>query len=414
MTDERADGGPLAEPVPEMQIAIPGVQAPGRRIPADLMERVNELRAERGMPPISEEEALRQMPRAPRGPRAHVPTPPPAPASPAKLGRKILLVNEQPAGDCVLLAYAATSLHQAYGHLFQVDVETEHPEIFEGLYDSGVLTRFDRADKGVMPLRADYETIHQSNQRAYFYLNGMLHDLSLALRLPIPPCEHTGFLTIRDEEQGWLSAPREILGEDVPYWVVNAGYKTDYTAKQWSFEEYQQLVDMFPETVFVQVGLKHKDHEHAQLRGNNVISLVGKTDLRQLIRLVWNSFGVISPCSLLMLLGFAIPPHPRFGRRSRANIAIGGGREPNHWQQGPNVHYLHTCGMLDCCDYGGCWKSRTRPLGDGNSKDEELCVYPVELPNGQTIGRCMSMITAEDVGRALKRYLDGYETKESL
>lgn len=416
MSDELTDGTPDGvppDPVPDMQIAVP--EEPSRRqIPPEVLQQVNEARTKHGLSPVSEKEVLEQMRKRQAGgrpqSRAAVPTPPPAPPAPEKLGRKILLTNGQPAGDCVLLAYAATSLHQAYGHLFQVDVETAHPEIFEGLYDTGVLTHFDHADRKVLRLPAEYETIHQSNQRAYFYLNGMLHDLSLALKLPIPPCEHTGFLTIRDEEQGWLSAPREILGEDVPYWVVNAGYKKDYTAKQWSFLEYQDVVDALPSVTFVQVGLEHKDHVHAKLEGDNVINLVGKTDLRQLIRLVWNSFGVISPCSLLMLLGFAVPPHPRFGRKSRANIAIGGGREPNHWQQGPNVHYLHTCGMLDCCDFGGCWKSRVVPIGDGDSKDNELCLYPIELQNGQTIAKCMNMIKAEDVTELVYRYLDGVMT----
>jgi hypothetical protein len=57
---------------------------------------------------------------------------------------------------------------------------------------------------------------------------------------------------------------------------------------------------------------------------------------------------------------------------------------------------------LRCCDQGGCWKSRTLPIGDGDPKDEELCVDVVGV-----LPRCMHMITAEDVIRAVERYYDG-------
>jgi len=331
---------------------------------------------------------------------------PPTPPDISDLGRKIILRNGQSPGDGVMLAYAVQSLKNAYAGAFKVDVRTPYNELFEAMYESKTLTHFAPKD-GAEVIDMNYETIHRSNQSLYFYLDAMRNDLSIKLNLPIPPCEHSGFIKLRGEEKVWYSAVREELGYDVPYWVISAGYKSDYTAKQWSFAEYQKVVDMFPDTVFVQVGAEHRDHTHAKLSGDNVINLVGKTDLRQLIRLIYHSYGIISTCSMAMLLGYAVEVKPVFGRKSRANIAITGGREPNHWHQGPNCQYLHTCGMLDCCDFGGCWKSRVIPLGDGDDKDKDTCLHPVELPSGQVIARCMDMITADDVARHMRRYLKG-------
>ena len=46
---------------------------------------------------------------------------------------------------------------------------------------------------------------------------------------------------------------------------------------------------------------------------------------------------------------------------------VAGGREPPHFTAYPHHQYIHTVGALRCCDDGGCWKSRTRALGDGGN-----------------------------------------------
>jgi ADP-heptose:LPS heptosyltransferase len=317
----------------------------------------------------------------------------------------LILRNGQSPGDGVMLAFAITSLMQAYPGKFIVEVETPYNELFQGLYASGMIRHLTEGEREVAQvLEIGYETIHKSNQYPYFYMTGMLYDLEEKLGITIPPAEYSGFVTLEEVETHWFSAPREILGKDVPYWILNAGWKDDYTAKQWSTSEYQRLVDMFPNEYFVQIG--HTDHNHPELAGDNLINLVGKTDLRQLIRLIWSSYGVITPCSMAMLLSYAIPPHPRYRSKSRACIAITGGREPNHWHQGPNMQYVHTCGMLPCCDYGGCWKSRVIRLEDGEVHDDSLCEYPITLPDGQVVAKCMTMIKAEDVARHMENYIN--------
>lgn len=327
-------------------------------------------------------------------------------AQPEANPNNLILINRQSPGDGVLLAFAAHSIHKAHPGKFIIDVQTPFDDLYAGMYETGVLTKMTRQQiQTARIIETQYKTIHRSNQAPHFYINGILETLEEELNLTIPPAEHTGFITLMKEETCWYSAPRELLGENYPFWVVNAGWKNDYTAKQWSTLEYQKLVDMFPEIYFVQVGAK--EHNHPKLQGDNLLDFVGKTDLRQLIRLIWNSYGVITPCSMAMLLSYAVPPHHIYRKPSRACIAITGGREPNHWHQGPNMQYMHTCGMLDCCSFGGCWRSRVETLDDGQDHhNEKLCHHPVLMPDGQKIAKCMSMITADMVGNHIRNYMD--------
>lgn len=174
----------------------------------------------------------------------------------------------------------------------------------------------------------------------------------------------------------------------------------DFTIKWWNNERYQAVVDHFAGKLeFVQVGEAH--HKHPALE--NVVDLRGATTLRQLIRLMYQADGALCSVSLLMHLAAAVP-----GKRgmplNRACVVVAGGREPPQWVAYPHHQFIHTVGALRCCDNGGCWKSRTLPLGDGDEKDQphELCVDVVgDLP------RCMHMITPEEVIRRIEMYYSG-------
>jgi len=314
--------------------------------------------------------------------------------------RKIIFRNFQSPGDLVMLLYGITSLHASHPGKYLTDVVCGVKDIFVG---NPLITPLDPMALDVTLLEADYPSIHRSNTHPVRFVESFGEEMAKKLGVQITPTRFHSVVYITPEEQSWYSAVREIIGKDVPYWVLNAGHKHDYTAKAWSFARYQELVARFPNVWFVQVGAK--EHEHPLLEGPNLINMIGKTDIRQLIRLVYHSFGVISGVSFPMHLAYAVPVHPRFRRASRANITIAGGREPAHWEEGPNHQYLHTCGMLPCCDMGGCWKSRVVPLGDEDDKDKNLCMRPVVLENGQWIGECMALITVDDVAKLIERYM---------
>ena len=160
------------------------------------------------------------------------------------------------------------------------------------------------------------------------------------------------------------------------------------------------MVDHFRGVIeFVQVG--ERGHHHPPLDG--VIDLRGATTLRQLVRLMNHAEGVLTGVSLLMHLGAAVEVKEGMPK-NRPCVVVAGGREPPHWEAYPHHQFIHTVGALPCCDNGGCWRSRTLPLGDGDEKDqpEHLCVDVVDqLP------RCMDLITADEVARRIELYYAG-------
>lgn len=326
--------------------------------------------------------------------------------------KKILLRSYQSPGDIIMLMYAGKAIHEQYPDQYRIGVATSADPLFEGCsWVDREITEDNKDDEDVQVVEGTYNTIHKSNQYPYHFATGYVIDVGKALGIHLDPPPWHGVIEIRDEERGWYSAPRELTGQDYPYWIIDAGHKTDFTAKAWDFRRYQAVVDACPDILFVQVGLLHQDHVHPKLQGANLISLVGQTDQRQLVRLVYNSFGVLTPVSFPMVLSYAVEAHPRFKRKSRGCVVVSGGREPNHWQQPPNAQLLHTCGQLPCCDMGGCWASRVVPLGGryADEKDKALCTYPQRLETGQYVAKCMQMITVEDVVKAIRGYQDNLE-----
>jgi ADP-heptose:LPS heptosyltransferase len=177
-----------------------------------------------------------------------------------------------------------------------------------------------------------------------------------------------------------------------------AGGKFDFTIKWWHFRRWQAVVDALCGQVrFVQVG--DARHYHPALKG--VLDLRGETSLRDLIHLVYHAQGVVCPVTLLMHLAAAVESKPG-ASSTRPCVVVAGGREPATWEAYPGHRFLHTIGQLPCCATGGCWRARSVPLGDGDSKDlpQHLCVDVVNnLPH------CMHLITPEQVTAAVQSYL---------
>jgi ADP-heptose:LPS heptosyltransferase len=191
----------------------------------------------------------------------------------------------------------------------------------------------------------------------------------------------------------------EALREPRPYWLIAAGGKYDYTIKWWHRRRWQEVVDHFNgKLLFVQVG--ENGHYHPPLK--NVLDFRGKTTLRDLIRLVHHADGILCPVTLHMHLAAAVPL-PAGRKRLRSCVVIAGGREPAHWEQYPGHHYLHTIGGLECCASGGCWKSRTLPLGDGSKLDipEALCRHLASTG----LPMCMDSISSRQVLETCERAL---------
>jgi ADP-heptose:LPS heptosyltransferase len=311
--------------------------------------------------------------------------------------RKLILTSHQSPGDIVMLTAAVRDLHRCHPGRFLTDVRTSCPALWE---HNPYLTPLDERDPDVETIACEYPLIHRSNQEPWHFLHGYADFLGRHLDVPIRVTEFRGDIHVSPEEKRWFSTVEEIKGRSTPFWLITSGGKTDYTIKWWDPARYQQVVDHFRGRIeFVQVG--ERGHLHPALEG--VVDLRGATSLRQLVRLMYHAQGVVCAVSLLMHLAAAVEVKPGMPK-NRPCVVVAGGREPPHWETYPHHQFIHTVGALMCCDSGGCWKSRTVPLGDGDEKDrpENLCVDVVgSLPH------CMDMITADDVIRRIDQYFAG-------
>ena len=345
--------------------------------------------------------------------------------------RRLLLTNKQSPGDIVMLTAAVRDLHRAHPGAFETSVQTSAMPLWENNPHVRLGEPSGMQEGELKTIECAYPLVHQSNSGPWHFIHGFHQHLESTLGVNIPPTDFRGDIHLTQQEKGWMSQVQEITQVPVPFWIVVAGGKMDYTAKWWSQERFQEVVNHFAGRIlFVQVG--SKEHRHDDLKG--VLDLRSKTNLRQLIRLVYHSQGVLCPVTFLMHLAAAVPV--KQGQSgSRPCVVIAGGREPPHWEAYPTHQFIHTAGALPCCRQGGCWKSRVVPVGDGDSKDQpvRMCVDVVhtrrrelsfqrkadaDLPAHAMPGavgrqltdylpRCLDMIPAAEVIRRIQLYFDG-------
>jgi ADP-heptose:LPS heptosyltransferase len=299
--------------------------------------------------------------------------------------KKIRLVNRLSPGDVLVMSAAIEMLHQQYPQMYLTDVDSPVPAIWE---NNPRVTKL--VDDDVAIVELDYPLINRCNQELRHFLEGYVEDLGNKLQIPLRLTANRPFLYFSDEEKGWMSQVEEITRRPTRFWVVNAGVKSDFTAKNWGRANYQELLNgLRGQVTFVQIG--SAEHHHPPLEG--VIDLRGKTDARQLIRLCYHADGGVGPSTFLQHIMAAL---------EKPYVCILGGREPVSWVQYPRQTTFHTIGALNCCRSGGCWRSRIVPLNDGSTNDQSLCEMPIL---GQDpIPRCMALIRPTEVMEAIMRH----------
>jgi ADP-heptose:LPS heptosyltransferase len=186
---------------------------------------------------------------------------------------------------------------------------------------------------------------------------------------------------ISDLEKTWINQVEQTFGWKGPYWVLNAGYKPDNQLKY--YHRWQEVAELFnkelPKVKLVQVG--HKEHIHPELKG--VLNLIGKTDLREMIRLVWCAHGTVGPISLQMHLS---------GAFQQPAVVVAGGKEPIRWEMYPNHRYLAVNGAIRCAAWDGCW------LGGEKGQCKDLI---------NQVPKCFEMIEPYQIVDAIKSYYEG-------
>ncbi len=307
-------------------------------------------------------------------------------------------------GDIVLVTALARDLSTIYPGRFDLEVNTN----FRPVWDNNPYVR----RTGTNPLvpanrrivRISYiDAIRRSQQGEQRHFINAFHDnFQHQTGIKVWPTQPHGELYLTEEEKRPLVSGR--------YWVILAGGKNDMTVKHWTQEKYQSVVDQLAErNIFcVQAGAAEPRHLHKPLQ--NCINLVGRTsDMRNFFSLIYNAEGVICGITSGMHIAACF---------DKPAVIIAGGREEpwfsgyaNAYPQAFGAHcepvkveqqFLHTLGLLKCCETRGCWKKRTVPLEPKDYTPNGRRFICVDQIGDQPT--CLNLIQPQHVIEAVESY----------
>lgn len=326
---------------------------------------------------------------------------------------RLLIRHKWALGDTVLLSGLVRDIHRAYPDKYEIDVDTHFTNVWQ---NNPHITRFDR-HPGPSPLRVEVgwgDAIRWNGYARYRDRREMRHILAwyhydfeqkTGIHVPVTDPRPDLHLAANELE------PR-VQGR---YWVILSGGKLDMTVKHWHAHRAQEVVDKLAARGIhcVQVGAVHASHIHPPLRGTT--NLIGQTEnARDLWNIILHADGVICGVTAAMHIAAAY---------EKPCVVYAGGREEpwfegyvNAFQAfGPEANpvrvehkFLHTIGLLDCCDKQGCWKRRTVPLDpeDLTKKAYTLCRQPIRPETGHAVPGCLDLILSDHVVEAVMDYYD--------
>lgn len=297
-------------------------------------------------------------------------------------------------GDLLMLTGAIRDLHLAHPNTFLTDVDTTSQQIWD---NNPYITPVDRIESHRY-LNVGYPAYSHRESNPEHLSTRYHRQIGDALGVSIPVTTRHPEIYLSEEERT-PDYPRS-LGLRKPYWVVIAGAKYDTTTKWWNPASYQRVVDQLDGRIdFVQCG--SADDWHPPVRG--AVNMVGRTDIRELVRLIYHADGVLCPATFAMHLAAAIPTE---NGRPRGCVVILGGREELSLIQYPNHTLMHVLGQLPCCQQSGCWRyvcQETQVPQHLRSR----CERPVQVTPDLQLPLCMEMITPDSVVDAILRYYPG-------
>jgi ADP-heptose:LPS heptosyltransferase len=301
-------------------------------------------------------------------------------------------------GDLLMLTAALRDLHLAYPDRFISDVDTTCRQVWDN-------------NPNVQPINR-IETHHYLNVGYPPYSHSEINPPHLTTRYHQRISELLGveikvtkklpevYLSEEEKDPGFLLS----LGLRQPYWVVIAGAKYDTTTKWWNPAYYQEVVDRLGGKIqFVQCG--NSGDWHKSLK--NVVNMVGKTDIRQLTRLMYHADGVLCPVTFAMHLAAATPTR---NGQPRGCVVIVGGRESPSLIQYPNHTLLHTIDQLSCCEKKGCWRYVCQET-HVRQMTRSRCDQPVQVTPQLKLPLCMETIKPAQVVEAILRYHPEFNSK---
>ncbi len=289
-----------------------------------------------------------------------------------KINRKrFILKNWQCPGDILMLTACVRDIKKWYPDV-ELGVDTSIDEIW---YNNPHISDLDKDDQSVFELDMKYDCIHQSNQDLYVhFIHGFIEDFNKKTGLVVKLTDFKADIHLTDEEK---ENPVFEDQED-KFVLMNAGGKTDYESKLWWNEAWTEVVQKCEDIQFIQVGKTDDDeHLHEEVKADNCLNKLGKTSIRDVIRLVYQSVGTLSVVTSIMHMAAAFDRHA---------AVVAGGHEPWWWEKYPGHDYFHTIGALSCCKFGGCWEGKCKNKNNNNRQ------------------RCLEMIDPNNIANAIKTW----------
>lgn len=327
--------------------------------------------------------------------------------------QRIVIRHRWALGDTVLLTGLVRDIQLAYPDKYEIKVDTNWTNVW---WNNPHVTKFEETGLP-RPLKATVEWGDAIKWNAYAKYGGrkeMKHilawyhyDFEKKTGIKVPVTDPRPDLHLDASER-----KRRIQGR---YWIIVSGGKSDMTVKHWHAHRHQEVVDKLAMQGIhcIQAGASHASHVHPPLRG--VTNMVGKTEnVRDLWNMILHADGVICGVTGAMHIAAAF---------DRPCVVHAGGREEPWFEAYTNKFeafgkdanpvkvehkFLHTIGLLDCCDVQGCWKKRTVPLdpADLSRKSYQMCRQPVRPENSHAVPRCQDLILSDHVVEAVMDYYD--------
>lgn len=318
--------------------------------------------------------------------------------------RKFVLAHHRAPGDIVCMTSVVRDIKLTYGDNILVDVDTTCEDLWR--YNPYLSPLYDRQQKRLLAKDATFlkltygDGIRQQNNETMHFAAYFHRDFKKQTGIHVPVHFPHGDLHLAPEEQ-------EVSPIEGRYWVMLSGGKSDFTIKVWRQKWFQEVVDWLNSQGMgvVQIGSTDKGHWHPHMDGT--LNLIGQTNLRDMLRLIYHADGVLCGVTAAMHMAAAL---------YRPCVVLAGGREAWWWEayvnenrgfaeasgKHPMPHqFLHTIGQLDCCRYHGCWKNKVTPLGG----DKLLCKYHIMHPD-MPLAQCMDMIKPFHVIEAIMKYYE--------
>lgn len=318
--------------------------------------------------------------------------------------RRIVLIHKRAPGDTAVMTALPRDIHAAYPGQFEIGVDTNCMSLWDNnpyVVPAKVL----KAKGPVEHLKLTYgKGVRDQNFETVHFLSYFHRDFEVQARAHVP-------LTLPYPDLHLSEAEKTVPLINGRYWAFLSGGKSDFTAKVWSAAYWQETIDQLGALgiPLVQIGGTDSGHWHPEVK--NGLNLVGKTSLRDMMRVIYHADGVICGVTSAMHIAAGL---------QRPCVVLAGGREAWWWEAyvrensglgGAGVaaqlkmphRFLHTIGLLDCCKAHGCWKNKVIKIQD----DPSVCKYPIIKP-GQAVPKCLDMITPQHVIEAVMSY---YEDK---